>query len=455
MEKSYTSRSIFVLILSAVVVFFIGCCDCKKPVKVVKNYIESEHTFFLDPRQDADSFCDSLKKIFPEKRNIVCTKCACDSLLLVQGLDSVTISGQDGQVVASTKVKPQGGQLPGALSHGRNYFLELPVVRETRFTDKSQLNMLDSLPVINSDKSLLIGVMDTGLDRSVTGSPVVYRSNTTGAPNCYPNDSQGWNFVDNNANTHDNHVNKHGTLVTHLLVKSGIGANVKIMPLKVLDGNKQGSLFHLMCAMAYAEKKGVNIINASLGYYGQKDQVLEKYLDRLKRKNILVVTSAGNQSAADDSTETEIYQTGNVRNLDERTNKFYPACYSAVYDNIISVTTASNRPGLLVSSTQNYSPAFIDLAVIPRNAAASDTDPKFTVRFKDNGATRTEQLRGSSFATPVATGRIIQSILQGTSTVVPPYRKTDLLYPQKQLNGLQSGANPFELMVKNGYYIKE
>lgn len=56
------------------------------------NYKESEYTFILDPKRDNKNFGDSPKPLLPSKRS--------------KGLD-VTTSAMDGQVVASTKVKPQ------------------------------------------------------------------------------------------------------------------------------------------------------------------------------------------------------------------------------------------------------------------------------------------------------------------------------------------------------------
>lgn len=434
-----------VFIFAFILIFCAGCCKCP-PTK--NNYRDSEFTFVLAPGQNPEVFCSSLRTMFPDNDSITCTACACDSLVLVTGLKNVSITGQGGEAVAKSQVKPQGGELPQIVSYGRNYLLEMPPADEKNNFKRDTIYFgKENLTIKESPVDLLVGVMDSGLQLDLIPSSNIFSETEAEADICYPGAKNGWNFLSNSTNIIDDHPSRHGTFVTKLILNQGLGSKVRILPLKVLDSSNNGDLFHMLCAISFAEKKNVNIINASLGYYGQEDAVFKRYLDLLKKKNILVITSAGNKSEEADEGET-----GDPRNLGTRKNKFYPACYNNEYSNIISVTTSDKQP--FVSVYQNYSSDYVNIAVIPKAPNDNSPKPLFEIPFSDRTGNKSIELEGSSFATPVVTGRIVKTIID--TSMPPPYLKKTFLYPGKRLNGLTSSAVvPFKPEVEYGYVIKE
>ena len=97
----------------------------------------------------------------------------------------------------------------------------------------------------------------------------------------------------------------HGTLVLKEIIQQLIAANissnqVKILPLRTHNDNGTGLLFDGICSMYYVDKmndfikNNGQIVNASWGYYGERNRSFELAIDSLQKKSTLVVTGAGN-----------------------------------------------------------------------------------------------------------------------------------------------------------------
>lgn len=159
---------------------------------------------------------------------------------------------------------------------------------------------------------ILIAVIDSGVDptleiNSVPGQadlylwqnpnePIVNGAGDPNDPFCFTDDVIGWDFVNNDNNPSDD--NSHGTHVTGIIAKR-LATNApnlayEFMPLKVLDHNGVGNTFDAMCAVMYATMHKADIINASWGYYGDSDPLLEKAFRYAQRAGIVTSTSAGN-----------------------------------------------------------------------------------------------------------------------------------------------------------------
>ncbi|MGI9551324.1 MAG: S8 family serine peptidase [Aurantibacter sp.] len=199
-----------------------------------------------------------------------------------------------------------------------------------------------------------IAILDTGLDYlhyDLSADPYLYEVNAS----CFPTFS-GWNFISQSNDVLDRHG--HGTYVTGLttavLDEFGVGYN--ILPLKVFDGNGQGSFWNVMCALGYVrdiQQNGgnINIVNASFG--GAMEQeilqdqvVLSEILEDLKDLGVLVVTSAGNKGVDTDDAVTGHFISGNKA------------------DNIFAVGGYDDATGTVeVHSESNYGMESIDIAV--------------------------------------------------------------------------------------------
>lgn len=229
---------------------------------------------------------------------------------------------------------------------------------------------INIIPVWNNAKYLhevVVGVLDSGIDIShidlmdnIYQNPKeIPRNGIDDDKNGYIDDVNGWDFLNEDNTVFDSpSLDSHGTFVAGIIAASsnnnigiaGIAKNVKILPLKVIQGST-GYTSTAIKAIKYAEKAGVDIVNCSWGTT-EYNKALET---AMKKSKMLFVCSVGNN--------------GN----DIAENPTYPACYSL--KNNISVASFNNKgefapysnygkgidiaaPGTLIMSTlpgNNYS----------------------------------------------------------------------------------------------------
>lgn len=277
-----------------------------------------------------------------------------------------------------------------------------------------------SWPATNTTGGITVAVFDSGLE---PGNPDV----TTLSQSCLltppgANSLNGWNFAYNNANVNDDISDQHGSRVTKLIMDQARrynSTNVNILPVKVFDSIGNGDLFHILCAISYAAHSGVKIINASFGFYHYSDPIngikaenlMHAYLSYyLQNYGMLLVAASGNDSQTEDGifTKTSGYTANALRNIDS--NMFYPAYFAHTDTNIIAVTTAfidSSKP----SPLENISSQTVDIAA-NCDTVFSDTttyaffDPLQPLPTQPTGPYTINTITGSSFSTPIVTGRI-------------------------------------------------
>ncbi|ERI95629.1 putative thermostable alkaline protease [Clostridiales bacterium oral taxon 876 str. F0540] len=144
---------------------------------------------------------------------------------------------------------------------------------------------------LKQKKQIKVAVVDTGVDY-----------NHPDLKNRVLKD-EGYNFLDNNKDTMDD--NWHGTHVAGIIAADGansIGitgvvgnADVKIIPIKVLDKNGQGSSDIIAKGIKYAADKEADIINFSVGF-DVKDEFIRQAIRYARTKGSFVVVSAGNNN---------------------------------------------------------------------------------------------------------------------------------------------------------------
>jgi hypothetical protein len=276
----------------------------------------------------------------------------------------------------------------------------------TRPPDTSKKLLLVNAAGIINYASQSLAVIDTGIDTSYF-SPEIRRLMTP---------QSVYNVVGGNVHSfRDDHPGRHGTIVTGLALQAIKDENEKLpqtngknplptlMILKALDSNKRGSTFTVSCALSYAIQHKAAIINASLGYYDYRhtiDSVFRHYVELAKTKTIPLFAAAGNLFTTKDP--TLVCHDAAVSNLLEYRRRFYPACFSTDFDNVLTVTGVTKFHGSCFY--QNYSSTYVTLGV---RQIKEGLCCHFSLPFAVG--------EGTSFATPVACGTALSYILNGQS----------------------------------------
>ncbi len=171
--------------------------------------------------------------------------------------------------------------------------------------------------------SIIVAVLDTGVDFH--------------HPDLAPNLLSGYDFVHDDADASDD--SSHGTAVAGIIGaigNNGIGVagvawQVKILPVKVLDQQGEGSDDIVAQGIVYATDRGARIINISSSTVDDS-KVLREAVTYANAKNVLIVAAAGN--------------TGDRANLPN---------YPAAYDEVLAVGASDRSDKVpLFSQRQPY-----------------------------------------------------------------------------------------------------
>ncbi|MFQ5867594.1 MAG: S8 family serine peptidase [bacterium] len=196
--------------------------------------------------------------------------------------------------------------------------------------------------------SIVIAILDTGVDydhEDLEDNIWINKGEIPGNGqdddgNSYIDDDKGWNFVNEDDDPDDDHNQSHGTHcagIAAAVTNNGIGiAGVswksKIMAVKVLDANGEGTLDDELEGIDYAVTKGAHIISMSFGTTGYPptpNELERQAIDDAYNKGCLLVAASGND------------------------NKPYVA-YPAAYDNVIAV--GASNPSDERWGSSNYGP---------------------------------------------------------------------------------------------------
>jgi subtilisin family serine protease/glutamine cyclotransferase len=205
--------------------------------------------------------------------------------------------------------------------------------------------------------SIIIGVIDTGLDTAHVDLQNNIWTNPGEIPyngvdddsNGYVDDVYGWDFINWDNDPSDD--NGHGTHCSGTIAAAGNNAigvagvcwSAKIMALKFLGSNGEGTTEDAVLAVEYATQMGARLTSNSWGGGGYS-QALKDAIDSSAVQGMLFVASAGNAWNNND-----LYP-------------FYPSSYDL--DNIISVGATDHYDSLANESTwgSNYGLTSVDLA---------------------------------------------------------------------------------------------
>lgn len=183
--------------------------------------------------------------------------------------------------------------------------------------------------------------------------------------NGYADDLYGWDFVENlpdpkpkTKTPYSAEALTHGTVVAGLIAAkgnnnegvSGVAWNLKIMALRTLDSEGNGSLENAALAIRYAADNGADVINMS--FVGANSK--QEFADAIKYaylKGVILVAAVGN-----DALGQQLVDGGDLD-----TRPLYPACHDGgKYHNYIIGVGAVNKADLK-EDFSNYGNSCIDI----------------------------------------------------------------------------------------------
>ncbi|TAL19592.1 hypothetical protein EPN90_03080 [Patescibacteria group bacterium] len=257
-------------------------------------------------------------------------------------------------------------------------------------------------------RTVVVAVLDTGVDtnhpdlrNNIWTNPREILDGLDNDGNGYPDDTNGWNFIDQTGDPRPTFTGgwtdagvHHGTMVAGLI--GAVGNNsigvagtawyVRLMPIRVLDSMGVGDVLDVTRGIDYAVKNGAQILN--LSFVGlERNDLLDAAIARAHAAGVLVVAAAGNDSA-----------NGGL-NLDA--NPQYPVCSDGGpgNNNVIGVTATTETD--LKASFSGYGTHCVDLAAPGVSI--------FSTRFENPSLPNFQKAyggywQGSSLAAPLVTG---------------------------------------------------
>lgn len=222
------------------------------------------------------------------------------------------------------------------------------------------------------NNSVKVGVMDTGISPHHDLMPQLIPQGYDLVQ--FPND------LPLGVSVQDRHIDAHGTKVTGEIVASSCCSDsVQILSIRILDKNGQGYYWNMLKGVAVAIDQDVKILNISAGFTDTRPpspppitdikNPLQKALEVAGNYNVLVITSAGNDTADNDMV------------------KHFPSNYSFL-DNVVAVAASCNN---ILESYSNFGQNMVSLI----------TSGNHTSTAQNNGY---GQGTGTSFAAAVVSG---------------------------------------------------
>ena len=325
--------------------------------------------------------------------------CPCDSLLYNLSFSAINGAGQSVNPPPPGKPGPErSGDLVSVSNISDNISIIEPNKIDT-LRNRRRATVLN----LDIDSSKILAIIDSGIDTTLfTGEFKNLIWSDHSAPTIF-------NFLPFQPiqDFSDKTREKHGSAVTAVTIKAMETAKryPKIMILKALNGKGHGSIFSVSCALSYAIQKQANLINLSLGYYGPGDSILHHYLELCNSSDpvIEVFAAAGNTTGTHNASDLCIANSSDNNLLAVGKPMFYPACFTTDFHNIISVTQLKKPTEPCYY--QNYSNQLVSLGIINTTNCCA-----IQVGFAGISPNYYE---GSSFATPVASGLKMMTILKG------------------------------------------
>jgi|GEM_PF-2539264 len=170
--------------------------------------------------------------------------------------------------------------------------LRLNDLIDTVYIDEPvETTILESINITRVTDSRLLGVSGNNVSICILDTGINF--------NFVPNAVNGYNFVDDNANSTDN--NGHGTAMGYVIYNIAPGS--KTVSVKVMDKNGSGYESAIISGLQYCLEQNVSIISMSLGggnYSGYCDNnLVAAKVNELTNSGVTVIASTGNDGSSE------------------------------------------------------------------------------------------------------------------------------------------------------------
>ncbi len=242
----------------------------------------------------------------------------------------------------------------------------------------ADINIKPGWDITTGDVNTIVAIIDGGINlnhsefsgRIWTNTAEVAGNNLDDDGNGFKDDVNGWNFNMNNNNVAD--AGGHGTNVASIIGATGnnstgwagINWKCKLMIVSNYSSSSSGFSSTVICnAIKYAADNGAKVINMSLGFTGvTTDAAMQSAIDYAYGKNVLLVTTMGNNNSGSAQTPAclnHVMAVGATNVDDSRCVPFGSGgagSQGSNFGNYISVVAPGNWiVGCVASGTDNYS----------------------------------------------------------------------------------------------------
>ncbi|MGH7725877.1 MAG: choice-of-anchor D domain-containing protein [Candidatus Eiseniibacteriota bacterium] len=224
---------------------------------------------------------------------------------------------------------------------------------QTGGTPGADISAVQAWDVFTGSPSVLVGVIDTGVDYTHPDLAPNMFTNLNEIPgnftdddgNGFVDDVRGWDFVNNDNDPFDDAG--HGTHCSGTIGAvgndgigvAGVSWQVRILPIKFLDAFGSGSTEGAIASVDYARTMGVQIISASWGGTGNSE-LLRSAIESFNNAGGLFVAAAGNAAL-----DTDVFP-------------FYPSAYDL--PRIVAVAASTHND--VLAGFSNFGVVSVDLA---------------------------------------------------------------------------------------------
>jgi hypothetical protein len=368
-----------------------------------RNFAVNYYSSYLTPRIGNHKF---------KVRNTTEHFCSCHDTLLWNLTADLVIGGSGQSAPNPPSPVDKGGVQGGAFKQlDNNSDVHKSVMKETVLDLNGWITFPDPWAPVSKE---VLAIIDTGIDTTLFDSHIygpLLSSGEAGAINVMPG-ADSTNYGD------DEEV-RHGSAVAAIALKSyyercGQTKNLpRLLVLKALDKNGYGSTFSISCALSYAVRRQVTAINASLGYWGNQDSVLNHYLRLCADAMIPVIAAAGNDTLEHNKSLCWDSVSNRTRlGSDPASSRlFYPACLS-IDPNFYVITVTGMSSLINPCRYQFYSSRYVNIGVVNQDPTSPFGKVKtfpadICCGFKVPFISSSYVLDGSSFATPVVSGQLL------------------------------------------------